>query len=117
MRVALFLVMACLACAPVDAAIIQWQVADGGNGHYYELVGDYNDPAQRWNWQDAKVLAESREHLGMFGHLVTITSAAEDLFIVSLHADSKWPTWIGLTDSEDYGGSESFGQTDPLVDG
>ncbi|MCI0624956.1 MAG: hypothetical protein L0387_25500 [Acidobacteria bacterium] len=30
---------------------------------------------------------------------------------------NAWPTWIGFTDNEVYGGFESFGQPNPEVDG
>jgi hypothetical protein len=107
-----------LLAADSHAAIVQWQVADGGNGHYYELVGNYLDTTQRWNWETSKVMAEARTHLGIQGHLATVGSAAENQFLIdSLHVLSKWPTWIGLTDSELFGGHESFGQPNPQVDG
>ena len=47
-----------------------------GTGHYYELI-------EQWGigWDDAKTAAEARSHLGSPGHLVTITSQAENDFI------------------------------------
>jgi hypothetical protein len=94
------------------AAVVQWRVEDGGNGHWYELVGDFaNYPDDVWSWQDSKVLAEGRVHLGVNGHLATITSEAENQFILdNFFPVGDWwgPTWIGLTDSEEYGGTESF---------
>ena len=59
----------------VLAVPIQWRIEDGGNGHWYELVGNYLDHSQRWNWQTYKAMAENRSHLGAQGHLVTVTSA------------------------------------------
>lgn len=107
-----------LVAAEASAAIITWEVSAGGNGHAYELVGDYRDPAQRWSWQDSKLMAEGMTYLGMQGHLVTITSAGEDQFLIdTFHNASPLPTWIGLTDNEAFGGHESFGQGNPLVDG
>lgn len=98
--------------------IIQWSVADGGNGHYYQLVGDYLDPTQRWSWEDANTTAETLTYLGMQGHLVTITSEAENQFLIdTFHTANPWPTWIGFTDSETFGGTESFGQPNPQIDG
>jgi hypothetical protein len=112
------LFLALLLPSVVRGAIVEWTVASGGNGHFYELVGNYDDPAQRWNWETSKAMADARTHLGMQGHLVTITSAAENAFLVStFHNDSPLPTWIGLTDNEAFGGSESFGQRNPQVDG
>lgn len=98
--------------------IVQWRTEDGGNGHYYELVGNYLDPDQRWSWQDSKVMAENLTHLGMQGHLATIASREEDDFLVNTFIlANPLPTWIGLTDDELYGGQESFGQSNPQVDG
>lgn len=65
-----------------NGSIIQWSVADGGNGHYYELVGDHSDPSQIWSWEDSKIMAESRTYLGIQGHLVTIANAGEEQFLV-----------------------------------
>ena len=103
---------------PALGAVVTWKVSDGGNGHAYELVGNYDDPTQRWNWETSKAMAESRTYLGVSGHLVSITSAAEQQFLIdAFHNASPLPTWIGLTDSEVFGGSESFGQPNPQTDG
>jgi len=97
---------------------IQWRIEDGGNGHYYELVGNYLDDNARWNWRTSKRMAEGRSFFGLAGHLVTITSQAENDFIIeNIHKSHHWPTWIGLTDDEEFGGFESFGQPNPQTDG
>lgn len=62
-----------LACGFVDAAPVEWPVAEGGNGHQYEAV------QQRLPFEAAKAAAEQKG-----GHLVTITSAAENEFVLSL---------------------------------
>lgn len=87
----------CLSAAPV-----LWSSADGGNDHYYELVLQSNLP-----WQSAKTLAEASSYLGASGYLATITSQAENDFIVNAFSNSILSAWIGLTDSEQFGGSES----------
>jgi len=46
------------------------------NGHFYDVI---NTPA---NWNDAKTDAESRTFFGLSGHLATITSQAEQDFLV-----------------------------------
>jgi hypothetical protein len=94
----------------LNAAPVEWTIATGGNGHYYELVGNQlNYPNDVWSWQDAKVLAEARSYLGIQGHLATVTTATENQFILdTFFVTQRWITWIGLTDSEDYGGTESF---------
>ncbi|MGE0757856.1 MAG: lectin-like protein [Pirellulaceae bacterium] len=94
--------------------IIQWQVGDGGNGHYYEYVD------QDLTWVAAKSAAESMFFMGIQGHLVTITSEAENNFVfqhVLPPADSALGAWIGLTDDEAFGGMESLGKSNPQVDG
>jgi hypothetical protein len=97
---------------------VEWRVEDGGNGHFYELVGNFLDVNDRYLWADAKVVAEGRTHQDVHGHLATITSDAENRFLIeTFHNANPWPTWIGLTDNEAYGGSESFGQANPTVDG
>jgi hypothetical protein len=60
---------------------LQWQVSDGGNGHFYQLV---SAPAGI-NWNDANTAAED---LG--GYLATITSAAENEFVYALAADDAF---------------------------
>jgi hypothetical protein len=73
---------------------VQWTVAEGGNGHWYEAV-----PApQGINWTDAETAAEAAG-----GYLATITAESENTFIFNLVTDvSYWyPSehvngpWIG----------------------
>ena len=47
------------------ATPVQWTVASGGNGHFYEHVY----PAMEWH--AAKTFSENRSYLGLQGHLVT----------------------------------------------
>lgn len=62
------------------SAPIHW--AD--NDHYYELINNNGG-----NWDDANRLAESMTLLnGYKGHLVTITSAAENLWLTSTFGSS-----------------------------
>lgn len=92
-----------------SGAPILWSAASGGNDHYYDFVNT-SVP-----WTQAKTLAESATYLGMHGYLATITSAAENTFIAS-HTGA-FDFWIGLTDSEAYGGSESKNKPHPQTDG
>lgn len=48
------------------------------NGHYYEAVS----VPSGITWDDAKAASESMTYMGMQGHLATITSQAENDFIV-----------------------------------
>ena len=69
------------------AVILEWPVASGGTGHYYENVDD------SLSWTDANAAASARAYLGIQGHLVTLASAAENAFVAD-----NWDTpgyWIG----------------------
>ena len=71
-------------CACVVASIagvagatpIQWTVASGGNGHWYDLVA--TSPI---GWGSANSQANGLSYLGTTGHLATLTSAAENAFV------------------------------------
>ena len=71
---AILIVVSVLVCLS-EATPIQWQVEDGGNGHYYERI-DFSG-----SWYEAKQVAEECIYLGVSGHLATITSQAENDFI------------------------------------
>lgn len=58
-----------------QAAIVQW----ASNGHYYDAIAFPSGIT----WQDAKAHAESLQYSGMNGHLATVTSMAENAFIVN----------------------------------
>jgi hypothetical protein len=60
-----------------SAVPIEWTIASGGNGHWYEEFKTFV------NWETARAFAESKSHLGLQGHLVTITSAAERDFLLA----------------------------------
>ncbi len=92
-------------------APVVWPVEDGGNGHYYELV------AVQLSWSGAKLAAEQSLLGDVTGHLVTITSEQENQFVLNNVGLDAHEPWIGLTDSEQYGGQESLGKPNPQVDG
>ncbi len=60
-----------------EAVPVEWRVADGGNGHYYERV----DVPEGIVWPAARTEAEYRFFNGSQGYLATITSGAENQFI------------------------------------
>jgi hypothetical protein len=71
-------------CRPHPDAV-QWSIASGGNGHWYARI---NEPM---DWQAAKVRAEQ---LG--GHLATLTSQAENNFVMPLCQPGEGlSSWLG----------------------
>lgn len=85
------------------ASPVQWSIADGGNGHYYEAIlvpGGLNDGGITWT--DADLAASSKE--GDW-HLATISSAEENAFVYDLvddpafwykkHPDHARGPWLG----------------------
>lgn len=58
-------------------AILEWPVSSGGNGHFYTYVNT------RTSWDQAETMAASMFHSGAQGYLATITSAAENNFIIN----------------------------------
>jgi VCBS repeat-containing protein len=79
---------------PAGAVPKQWSA----NGHYYLHV-----PALTSSWRGAETTAANMRYFGSPGHLLTITSAAEEAFILGnvinhLPRDSR--VYAGLTDRE-----------------
>jgi len=56
------------------------------NGHYYEFVQVTNPYGGANTWAAANAAAASKTHNGLAGHLATITSQAENDFLLSLAA-------------------------------
>lgn len=80
------------AATSASAAPVLWDVASGGNGHYYEVIGlpTPADPTPAsLSWSAALIDAAGRSHLGLQGYLVTITSAAEHDFLLT-YTSSFW---------------------------
>ena len=69
------------------AAPIQWAVADGGNGHSYDVA------FQTTGWETAKQLAETYWYDEYQGHLATITSVEEQQWLWSTLPCNK--VWLG----------------------
>lgn len=72
-----------------EAASAAPQVVNRDNGHVYELIPDV------LSWQDARAAAEASSYLGVQGHLVTITSAAENDFLIGAFPIGGY--WLGGT--------------------
>ncbi len=80
-----------------DDGSVQWGLSDGGNGHWYGWH-QFDEPL---TWEEAQTWAISRG-----GHLVTITSAAEETFVEAFLLTQPLPAgWMGAyqdLDGEDY---------------
>lgn len=75
---------------------VQWTVASGGNGHWYDLVLTAS------TWTEARDFAAASTFMGMSGYLATITSQAEEDFLGSL-------VWGGLNYSNGWIGASDEG--------
>ena len=87
----------CCNVVTVEAAPIQWPA----NGNYYELILSTPDSLAP-SWSDASAAAATLTHEGVTGHLVTITSAAENSFVFglvpstfSVTPTAGWANWRG----------------------
>ncbi len=69
-----------------QASLIEWRVAQGGNGHFYEVVNVENPIV----WATARAFAVQSG-----GHLATITSAQENAFIAGLVQESDRDAFLG----------------------
>ena len=75
---------------PPHAAAVP--VLNPSNGHFYEVVL----PANGSEWAEGLAAASASTFLGRRGHLATITSASENLFVTELllaHPDAR--VWVG----------------------
>jgi hypothetical protein len=67
-------------CSFAGCVAAYWDPAAGGNGHYYAFVPTGDTPP---NWDAARDLAAgSTLGAGSVGHLATLSSAAENAFII-----------------------------------
>jgi len=98
------LLLLCVIPSVAIGQLVEWPLAEGGNGHYYEVI-----PAPSGiTWDDANSQAA-----GMGRYLATVTSEAENLFVFSLLDEPQFwnsPTggtsgpWLGGFQSPDLGG-------------
>ncbi len=85
--------LAAATATPAMAAPVLWDVSAGGNGHYYDFVpGDVPWGAALEAAQFATPIA------GYASYLATITSAAENAFVLSVSGERGW---IGASDDGD----------------
>lgn len=76
---------------------VEWPASRGGNGHFYALT-----ELAHADWRNAE--SEANTHAG--GHLVSITSEAEQLFLnnnLLTGSDRQRQFWIGLNDMAEEG--------------
>lgn len=92
---ALILAIAGSMSTVAQAVPITWAT----NGNTYEFI------FANVTWTSAKAIAEASLFDGRAGHLVTITSAAENDFVANLFA-GDFRAWIGLTDAASEGNFE-----------
>lgn len=87
----------------LQAAPVQWTVAAGGNGHWYDYV-----PAPSIfagvGFDAARAAALGSTHLGLQGYLATVTSAQEQSFIQSSFGfmvgfGATGSAWLGASDA------------------
>ncbi len=97
MGVAFVGLVACLLLAQnAQAAPVQWTSGSGGNDHWYEVIYTGLDSILWEGAGGAKLAAEGQIHNSQTGYLATITSQAENDFIMSLSwADPNAPYWLG----------------------
>jgi hypothetical protein len=78
-----------LLCTHASAALVQWRVEDGGNGHWYGLTTSVG------TWD-----AATAEATALGGLLASITSAAENAFVSALAtapgSGATFACWLGL---------------------
>jgi len=92
---------------PVSGANFYYgQYGSNGTWNLYEVV----NPSPAKTWLAARNDAVTRTQAGSTGHLVTIQGEMENRFVQTIIGGDAW---IGLTDSETYGGAE-YGNTSAL---
>jgi hypothetical protein len=93
-RLAYILVSTALLAYPastVRGTPIVWDTSAGGNGHMYEEILTIG-----LTWDEANSMANEMEHENLLGHLVKITSADEQDFLVSnLTLSGNRRFWLG----------------------
>ena len=63
---------------------VEWPVAQGGNGHYYEVIGGVGSAVDGLTWEAANAQANAMSFQGSGGHLAVLTDDSERLFVQSL---------------------------------
>ncbi len=91
---------------------VQWLPAAGGNGHWYDLVS-----MDETTWSNAQAAATAMTLNGVSGHLATITSENERLFIVdNLTSGTAWLGGFQGAGHSEPGGNWELVTGEPFVD-
>ena len=72
------------------------------DGHFYKYV------STELSWTDAKTAAASTTYYGLQGYLCTVTSAAENSFILGIQDNADGVLWLGGSDDVSQGTSEGI---------
>jgi len=92
--------------------LIEWQEVDGGNGHWYAVL-----PGERY-WEEAHALAATFERDGRTGYLATITSPAENQFLLNqVITGTNQPSALDMfwLDGRDQGGRWTWLTGEPFA--
>ncbi|MDO9459818.1 MAG: PEP-CTERM sorting domain-containing protein [Alphaproteobacteria bacterium] len=97
-----FAKLAGVACAALglgvtgaNAVPVEWTIASGGNGHFYDFI------EFEGTWGDARADALALSHNGQAGYLITLTSADEQAFYIGVFGQVDG--WIGANDIDSEG--------------
>jgi hypothetical protein len=85
--------LAALASMAAQAVPVEWAVANGGNGHYYEYVFT---PV---SLDVARAASLTSTLFGLSGYLATVTSAEENAFLGTLDPVGPGQGWLGGSDA------------------
>lgn len=97
MNILLFVVILFSISSLASPAWVEWPLDRGGNGHFYSI-----SEFAHASWQNAEI--EASGYSG--GHLVSITSEAEQVFVnenIMVGPDRYHQFWIGLNDINEEG--------------
>ncbi len=106
-HVALAVLVAAVTISSADP--VQWEISDGGNGHWYESVD-----CGVCNWHEASTLAAGMVWLGYQGHLATITTPEENAWIwTNVGTVSFWIGGYQLNDDDGPAGNWAWVTGEP----
>jgi hypothetical protein len=91
---------AALLAASLAGQVSAAPVLNAANGHYYEAIV-FGDERDYLVWDAARVAAEARVFNGRAGYLATVTSQAENDFLVASFASARparGELWVGGSD-------------------